>query len=84
MQVKHWVEPRLIPYGWGMFDSGAESGDRSCVVLPVLATSPHLTPPQPTSPRPTPPHRTTSQLSSRHHPAPARPGLETADKGGPC
>ena len=24
-EVKHWVEPRLIPYGWGMFE-GLTSG----------------------------------------------------------
>ena len=25
-QVKHWMDPALIPYGWGLFSEGEEVG----------------------------------------------------------
>ena len=24
LQVKHWMDPALIPYGWGLFSEGEE------------------------------------------------------------
>ena len=26
LQVKHWMDPALIPYGWGLFSEGEEVG----------------------------------------------------------
>ena len=25
-EIKHWVDPKLIPYGWGLFDEEMEKG----------------------------------------------------------
>ena len=40
-EVKHWMEPNIIPYGWGMFNKRdheeQEEGSRSCVMIPILS-----------------------------------------------
>ena len=42
-EVKHWMDPKIIPYGWGMFgdndDDGMEhvEGSPSCIIIPILA-----------------------------------------------
>ena len=41
-EVKHWMDPKIIPYGWGMFadnDDGGEQvkGSPSCVIIPILS-----------------------------------------------
>ena len=47
-EVKHWMDPKIIPYGWGMFDDQDSSeehveGSPSCVIIPILSlnTSQH-------------------------------------------
>ena len=42
-EVKHWMDPKIIPYGWGMFadndDDGMEhvEGSPSCIMIPILS-----------------------------------------------
>ena len=40
-EVKHWIDPRIIPFGWGTFDSGQfedpQTKDVSCIILPILS-----------------------------------------------
>ena len=40
-EVKHWMDPNIIPYGWGLFDKSdrVEKAEESpsCVILPILA-----------------------------------------------
>ena len=40
-EVKHWIDPRIIPFGWGTFDSGEfedpKTKDVSCIILPILS-----------------------------------------------
>merc|ERR550517_19749 len=40
-EVKHWMDPKLIPYGWGMFE-GLTSGDELSTRHPprILIISP--------------------------------------------
>ena len=39
-EVKHWIDPRIIPFGWGIFDSSqfekAEGKDVNCLILPLI------------------------------------------------
>ena len=44
-EVKHWIDPKIIPYGWGSFDQKQFEGnsptkDVSCVILPLLSSEP--------------------------------------------
>ena len=41
-EVKHWMDPKIIPYGWGMFaenEDGEEQveGSPSCIMIPILS-----------------------------------------------
>ena len=41
-EVKHWMDPKIIPYGWGMFGEKADivepiEGSPSCVMIPILS-----------------------------------------------
>ena len=40
-EVKHWIDPRIIPFGWGIFDSNqfekTEERDVNCIILPLIA-----------------------------------------------
>ena len=40
-EVKHWMDPNIIPYGWGMFNKGEneKQGEESpsCVMIPILS-----------------------------------------------
>ena len=43
-EVKHWIDPRIMPYGWGTFDTGrveelgcGDTRDVSCIILPILS-----------------------------------------------
>ena len=40
-EVKHWMDPNIIPYGWGLFNRGEHEkkgeGSRSCVMIPILS-----------------------------------------------
>ena len=36
-EVKHWMDPRIIPYGWGMFTE-ARTESPNCVMIPLLTT----------------------------------------------
>ena len=41
-EVKHWMDPKIIPYGWGMGgdqDNSVEQveGSPSCVIIPILS-----------------------------------------------
>ena len=40
-EVKHWMDPNIIPYGWGLFNKNDDEkpGDRSrsCVMIPILS-----------------------------------------------
>ena len=42
-EVKNLMDPKIIPYGWGMFgdndDDGMEhvEGSPSCIIIPILA-----------------------------------------------
>ena len=40
-EVKHWMDPNLIPYGWGVFGKWDRveqaEGSPSCVMIPILA-----------------------------------------------
>ena len=42
-EVKHWMDPNIIPYGWGLFNKGEHEkpgeGSRSCVMIPILKGS---------------------------------------------
>ena len=42
--MKHWIDPRIMPYGWGTFDTGrveelgcGDTRDVSCIILPILS-----------------------------------------------
>ena len=39
-EVKHWIDPRIIPFGWGIFDSTqfekTEGKDVNCLILPLI------------------------------------------------
>ena len=39
-EVKHWIDPRIIPFGWGTFDSGQfvdpQTKDVNCIILPIV------------------------------------------------
>jgi len=44
-EVKHWIDPKIIPYGWGSFDQkqfegSGQTKDVSCVILPLLSSEP--------------------------------------------
>ena len=40
-EVKHWMDPNIIPYGWGLFNKGEHEkqgeGSPSCVMIPILS-----------------------------------------------
>ena len=40
-EVKHWMDPNIIPYGWGLFYKRERveqaEGSPSCVILPILS-----------------------------------------------
>ena len=42
-EVKHWMDPNIIPYGWGVFNKRdhEEQGERSpsCVIVPILSVN---------------------------------------------
>ena len=39
-EVKHWIDPKIIPFGWGIFDSAqfekTEGRDVNCLILPLI------------------------------------------------
>jgi hypothetical protein len=48
-EVKHWMDPKIIPYGWGMLvdqDNSVEhvEGSPCCVIIPILSVDTVSTP----------------------------------------
>ena len=43
-EVKHWMDPKIIPYGWGLFEDQYDTvdhveGSPNCVMIPILTVS---------------------------------------------